>query len=646
MTTATSRGTSLMAHLDRSWQTVAKRMSKMRDQEKLMDNGQDLLRKGFHLAHFIVPNRATAIQILTDAMNKLEIYRRQEKKRIYWRHKHLKKKITRIIREQSDMLQWLIYFEAERHEKQQEQMSVSAQEMVIRYVKCLMQISTPMSSFYVNIGLQRLLHNYSTAETRRIYEWMTNHFPANEEYRKVKAVLMARLQARFGSCLRTRQMERGELRFESIDNAEPFVELVERCLGFFTPWSTSHTCEALGVFDHNRLQDSKRLAETINRSSLDAIETQRSHAFIHPPCFQNLVKKIGIDPPHQRLSVPRFFLSANEGDDGQLPGPREPIPDLTDQERAAILRNLDKEAVQRRTTQPDHLRILVDGVLRLELDLLSRNSVHCELQEGVRFIEIWTAGNEKNTLLETHWIDYSEMNMPAAAEVPVDLGRGKQLWLRIIPGPQAVILMLEFIPAMRWAFWKKYLRPSVWQESAPKYALAIVTLLLGISVISTIAYYKESVNQQSLIESIRKELAQEQSYRTTLQQQLPNGPGQLTASFRLKPDNHITRGSQGQEITHITVPQNALVVRLEFSIAPSSQNRYRAKLMQFLERKTVIEEDNLEPRRVAPDDLTVTFIVPASFLLSDKYYVGTLDSLDEKGTVIKTRTFTFHVTKN
>jgi hypothetical protein len=522
---------------------------------------------------------------------------------------------------------------------------VSADDMVIRYINYLMQISTPMSSFYVNIGLQRLLHNYSTAETRRIYEWMTNHFPANEEYRKVKAALMARLQARFGSLLRTRQMERGELRFESIDNPEPFVELVQQCLGFFTPWSTSHACEAL-VFGHNRLQDNKRLAETINRSGLDAVETQRSHAFIHPPCFQNLVKNIGLDSPRQRLSVPRFFLSANGGDDGHVSGPREPIPDLTEQERAVILRNLDKEAVQRRKIQPDHLRILVDGVLRLELDQLSRNSIDCELQEGARFIEIWTADKEENTLLATHWIDYSEMHMPAAAEVAVDIGRTKQLWLRITPYPQPAVLTVDYIPTMQWALWKKYLRPSVWLQPAPRYAFAIATLLLAISMISTIAYNKKTVKQSSLIESMRRELAHEKSYRTALQQQLSDRADQLTASFQLKPDNHRVRGSQEEDISHIAIPANVLLVRLEFSIGASSQNRYRAKLTPFLESKPVIEEDYLEARRVGQNDPTVIFIVPASFLLSNKYYVGTLDTLDEKGTVINTRTFTFHVSEN
>jgi hypothetical protein len=35
------------------------------------------------------------------------------------------------------------------------------------------QITTPYSSFYVNVGLTRLLYNYSTSEAQRIYEMLT-----------------------------------------------------------------------------------------------------------------------------------------------------------------------------------------------------------------------------------------------------------------------------------------------------------------------------------------------------------------------------------------------------------------------------------------------------------------------------------------
>src|ERR1700736_6181374 len=155
------------------------------------------MERGFQLASFILHDRPTAIRVVSDAINKLTVQHDREQKRAYWRDKYLKGKITRISRENGDALQWLIYFEAENYEMEQEELGQQTlRDMVIRYVKHLMQISTPMSAFYVSVGLHRLLHNYNTSEVQRVYEWVTEHFPGAQEYRRVKGALMNQLQAR------------------------------------------------------------------------------------------------------------------------------------------------------------------------------------------------------------------------------------------------------------------------------------------------------------------------------------------------------------------------------------------------------------------------------------------------------------------
>src|SRR5947207_1785996 len=165
---------------------------------KRVNEHEDLLGKGFQLAYFIVPDRAIAVQILGHAMSKLKVQHSREIKRAYWRDKYLKRKITRVVRDSGDVLQWLIYFEAEEYEKRQEQSGrPTACDMAVRFIKYLIQMTAAMSAFYVNVGLQRLLHNYSTSEARQIYEWVTQHYPGDQEYRKVKAALLNRLQTRF-----------------------------------------------------------------------------------------------------------------------------------------------------------------------------------------------------------------------------------------------------------------------------------------------------------------------------------------------------------------------------------------------------------------------------------------------------------------
>src|SRR5437899_1836750 len=115
-----------------------------------LDESQDLLEKGFQLAFFILCDRSTAIHVVTYALNKLTVQHSREQKRAYWRDKYLKGRITRITRENRDALQWLIYFESESYEKKHEELGQQTlRDMIIRYVKHLVQISTPMSAFYV-----------------------------------------------------------------------------------------------------------------------------------------------------------------------------------------------------------------------------------------------------------------------------------------------------------------------------------------------------------------------------------------------------------------------------------------------------------------------------------------------------------------
>jgi hypothetical protein len=68
----------------------------------------DLLERGFRLAYFIYPSRPQALKILSGAIHKLKAHRGRENRRVYWRDKYLKRGITRITREEGDMLQWLI----------------------------------------------------------------------------------------------------------------------------------------------------------------------------------------------------------------------------------------------------------------------------------------------------------------------------------------------------------------------------------------------------------------------------------------------------------------------------------------------------------------------------------------------------------
>jgi hypothetical protein len=108
----------------------------------------ELLRIGFELAYFLVPDRSGALAILIRALEKLRVQSRRELKRLYWRDKHNERPIQRIARGDVDMLQWLIIFEAEEDVRAQERGgAVSPAGMAIRYIKHLVQITSALVSF-------------------------------------------------------------------------------------------------------------------------------------------------------------------------------------------------------------------------------------------------------------------------------------------------------------------------------------------------------------------------------------------------------------------------------------------------------------------------------------------------------------------
>lgn len=209
----------------------------------LVSGGEDLWQRAFQLAFFIVPDRSSAYQIASRAIEKLGVQRSRERRRSYWRGRNAKLRIRRISRTDADALQWLVYRESEECEKEQERNDQHTEvDLVIRYIKHLVQLTTGASSFYVSVGLNRLLRNYSTPEVQQVYELVTEHYPASEEYRKIKGRLMNRLAARFDGSLKIRTGEYRELRFEDYEDQKAWRSLVEECLEAFTPWGTREVC--------------------------------------------------------------------------------------------------------------------------------------------------------------------------------------------------------------------------------------------------------------------------------------------------------------------------------------------------------------------------------------------------------------------
>ena len=210
------------------------------------------LRKAYDLAFFIHADKAAALRIATDAMAKLEVAATAQAKRLYYRPAgraagRTEKNAgfrTKVSLEELNLLQRLVFIESESRERETENApdSLSTQDdMLVRFLKQLAQITIRRSSFYVTIGVARILHNYATSETMRIHDSLLrdpDRVKDPDYFRARKATLMQEIRNRFGRFLTVRHATRGEERFESRPPSHKSAELFEARLERFPPWST------------------------------------------------------------------------------------------------------------------------------------------------------------------------------------------------------------------------------------------------------------------------------------------------------------------------------------------------------------------------------------------------------------------------
>ena len=361
----------------------------------------DLFERAFQLAYFIFPNRSAAIDIVASAMGRLGSQCRREQRRLYWRDKRPPNAIRRMTRTDLDVLQWLILYESESHEKEQElTRRPSLNDLAIRYVKHLVRVTTAMSSLYVAVGLNRLLYDYTTSETQRVYESVTRRRLGADRYRRVKSALLNSLQQRFGELLTTASTQRGEVRFEPLEDQSSWMPLVNECLRFFTPWSTNGVCSRLSIVDHS---DRKCLFGNMGAEwDYDLTELNCCHILIEPACCRRILSALKFDPPETRLALPKFGIDGGAG--GGPNGWR--VPGLSLEERMQIAKCLGATEQRRQNIHARSITIVVDGIKHAELDLGRARQLRSELEQGAKLIEILAQDEAGELLLGSHFIDY------------------------------------------------------------------------------------------------------------------------------------------------------------------------------------------------------------------------------------------------
>ncbi len=134
----------------------------------------ELLNKAFQLAYLIVGDRTTAIRVALAAMDNLKVASsEQDRRQAYLPAGRAETRAARTKVSLSDihLLQRLVYIESELYERllEQQEGTLRQTDLLIHFIKHLVRLTTKRNSFYVSLGLNRLLYNYSTAEATEIY---------------------------------------------------------------------------------------------------------------------------------------------------------------------------------------------------------------------------------------------------------------------------------------------------------------------------------------------------------------------------------------------------------------------------------------------------------------------------------------------
>jgi hypothetical protein len=387
--------------------------SALQKESMSMISREEFPHRAFQLAYFIHRERRIAVEIATRALNKLQLAATAQGKRLYYRltgRADARKARSKVSMGEPHLLQRLIYIESEEYERRKEAASLDPQahsettparhsDLVVYFIKHLIRITTRRNSFYVTLGLSRLLYNYTTAETMELYNVVVQNPDRVHDdyyYRSRKGVLMNELKERFGDLIEVNRSARGEQRWRAGANHSEHFDLAAECLRQFTPWSTP--CVVPPALDP--------LTDTIVELNFEGrhpdeeheVEVNRIHAAMHPECFARLTAANRFAPPQDRLELPHFFIA--DGADDRDGDSRTP-PKLSQEELEAINGLLAQEAMRRKSASAGLLRVLVDGVERAEITAMSETA-RFKVDENAELLEVYDADASGPLLLATH----------------------------------------------------------------------------------------------------------------------------------------------------------------------------------------------------------------------------------------------------
>jgi len=382
---------------------------------------RDVINKVFQLAYFIHGDRAVALQITAAVMRKQELAATAQDKRLYYKPggRLLFGKVrsdpfrTKVFLNEVHLLQRLVYIESEVYERQREQLQpragLSEEDMIIRFIKHLVRITIKRNSFYVALGLSRLLFNYKTSETMEIYNLVVQDPDRVKDdcyYRSRKGRLIQEMKDRFGGFIDILRGPRGEERFQTRPHSQRYIDLVRKCLSLFTMWDTP--CLVPACLDSTADMPPRFSFIGADPDLEPEIEINRMHALLHPDCYRKVTDALRFDSPESRLEVPKFNIDQYDDQSGMRDG-RQELLELKEEELAFINDSLAKQSARRRMAASGLLRVMVDGNERARIDLNQTNDARFDVDENAELIEVCAEDSDGEIPLAMHLLTDDEI---------------------------------------------------------------------------------------------------------------------------------------------------------------------------------------------------------------------------------------------
>jgi hypothetical protein len=397
------------------------------------------LRRAFQLAYFILGDEQAALRVTEEAVATLDVALAAQDKRFYYAPgSHAAQPAaarfrTKVSLSELQLLQRLVYVAAEPEERRKEAQGIPEATWLIHYLKHLARVTLKRNSFFVTLGVSRLLHNYTTPEAMRIYELIVQD-PArvrdDSYYRRRKSQLMRELLDRFGERLAVQRGQRGEERFQPLQEADRYLQLVVDCLHAFTPWET--TCLVPAAFDpaHDELPPLRFQGK--DPDAEHPVEISRIHTLLHPDCYRRLLAALRLDPPARRLELPQFRET-----NGNLPPTnnnlRPPPAGINEEEMKHIKDYLAQQRERRKRFSPAWLRVAVDGAMRAQTTPAQPDQLRLAIAPDAELIEVYGATDEDELRLAAYVVGYDEEESLLPATATLVLESGQQLSFDVQP---------------------------------------------------------------------------------------------------------------------------------------------------------------------------------------------------------------------